>query len=312
MATLRRRFLQSSAGLAAGLLTRRKDASALPANTEGANGSLPTVSFGKYQVSRLIIGANPFYGYSHFNKLFSQHMSEWSTPENICKTLHQCERNGINTWQFSHSGRGLSDIDRYRAEGGRIQWILLSSRAMETNLDLIPQIAKKNPIGIVHHGGTTDRRWLEGEQGKIKEFLKRVRDSGVMVGISTHNPQVVEAVNEQNWDVDFLMTAVYCLTRSQDETRRLLGQVPLGETFLPNDPPRMFQAIRHSKKQCLAYKILAAGRVTDDPKDIDKAFQTTLESIKPQDCVIVGMYPKFSDQVRENAERVRRYTARQS
>ena len=29
---------------------------------------LPTVKFGKYEITRLIIGSNPFYGYSHFNQ----------------------------------------------------------------------------------------------------------------------------------------------------------------------------------------------------------------------------------------------------
>ena len=62
-----------------------------------ASASLPKVRLGKYEVSRLIIGANPFYGYSHFNRLFSRHMAEWSTPENVSKTLAICERNGINT-----------------------------------------------------------------------------------------------------------------------------------------------------------------------------------------------------------------------
>jgi len=71
----------------------------------------------------------------------------------------------------------------------------------------------------------------------------------------------------------------------------------------------MFRAIRQSKKPCLAFKILAAGRVTDSPKQIDQAFRTAFESIKPQDGVIVGMYPKFTDQVRDNAGRVRRLLA---
>jgi hypothetical protein len=90
---------------------------------------------------------------------------------------------------------------------------------------------------------------------------------------------------------------------------KLLGQRPLGEVFVPNDPPRMFEAIRRVKKTCFAYKILAAGRVTDSARDIDNAFRTVFASIKPQDCVIVGMYPRYTDQVRENAERVRKILA---
>jgi hypothetical protein len=316
--TPRRRFLKSSAALAGGMFLPCDSGAGYQSAAPGGpmpppvdsgappTAALPKVKLGSYEVSRLIIGANPFYGFSHFNNLFSRHMSEWSTPENIVRTLAICERNGINTWQFSHSGRGLTDIEHHRAAGGKMNWLLLSSRKLEEDLSLIPQIAKQKPIGIVHHGGATDRRWRNGEQARIKEFLKAVRDSGVMVGLSTHTPEIVETVEEQNWDVDFFMTCIYRVTRTDAELEKLLGQKPLGEIFLPNDPPRMFQAIRQSRKTCLAYKILAAGRVTDSPKQIDQAFQTAFDNIKPRDCVIVGMLPRYTDQVRENADRVRR------
>jgi hypothetical protein len=294
MPTTRRAFLQTSA------------LAALPPGAQ----TLPTVRLGKYQVTRLIIGANPFYGYSHFNKLLDQHMLEWCTAENVCKTLRRCEEMGINTWQFSNGGRGLEDLKRYRAEGGKLQWMLLSGRQIEENLDLIPEIAKLKPIGIVHHGGTTDRRWRAGEQGKIKEFLQRVRDAGVMVGLSTHNPEILEATEEQGWDIDYYMGCVYQVTRTQEELRKMLGRrAPLGENFFPDDPPRMYQAMRKSRKTCLAFKILAAGRLISQPQQIDQAFRLAFDSIKPQDCVIVGMYPKFSDEVKDNADRVRRVLA---
>jgi hypothetical protein len=281
-----------------------RDAFGLP--DTGSRLSLPRIKLGEYEVSRLIIGANPFYGYSHFNRLLDQLMNEWSTPDNVARTLNQCEQNGINTWQFSHNPRSLADIKRHRAEGGTLQFILLGSGAMEKDLGLIDEFAKLKPIGIVHHGGTTDRRWRNGEQSKIKEYLKRVRDAGVMVGLSTHNPIVVESVEEQGWDVDFFMTCVHNLTRTPEELKKLLGVTPpYGEVFLPDDPVRMFKAVRGTRKTCLVFKILAAGRVTDDPRDIDRAFEFAFANVKPQDAVIVGMYPKFSDQVKENAERVR-------
>lgn len=291
MQLTRRRFLETSAALGA---------SSAPAPL------LPTIRLGKYEVTRLILGANPFYGFSHFNRLLDQHMLEWSTPENVWKTVRACEENGINTWQLSDAKRGLEDIQGYRERGGRIQWILLSSRRMEEDLSWIPKIARMGPIGIVHHGGTTDRRWRNGEQAKIQDFLKAVRDSGVLVGLSTHNPLVVEEVESRGWDVDFFMCCVYRVTRTEQEIVNLLGQRPLGEVYLPQDPPRMFRAIRQARKPCLAFKILAAGRLTDTPESIDRAFRFAFENIKPTDAVIVGMYPRFSDQVRENAERVRR------
>ena len=299
MRETRRQFLSSSAALAA-----------LPAAPAAAAPLLPTVPLGKHQITRLIIGANPFYGYSHFNRQFSQHMLEWFTPERVCSTLRQCEACGINTWQFSQGGRGLEDLQRFRAEGGKLNAFLLSGRPMEEDLTQIPKLAKLGLIGMVHHGGTTDRRWRAGEQHKIREFLKAVRDAGVLVGLSTHNPLVVEATGEQDWDIDFYMTCVYNVTRTREELHKMLGQrPPYGEVFLPDDPLRMYQAVRQSKKTCLAFKILAAGRVTDSAKEMEEAFRLAYSSIKPQDAVIVGLYPRYSDQVQENCTRVRRILA---
>ena len=38
---------------------------------------------------------------------------------------------------------------------------------------------------------------------------------------------------------------------------RLLGDtLPLGEIYLPSDPPRMFKVVKAVKKPCLVYKVL--------------------------------------------------------
>ena len=85
--------------------------------------------------------------------------------------------------------------------------------------------------------------------------------------------------------------------------------VPVSEVYLTEDPPRMFQAIRSTKRPCLAFKILAAGRLSWHREWVERAFRQTFEAIKPTDAVIVGMYNEFNDEPAENAELVRRYGA---
>jgi hypothetical protein len=80
------------------------------------------------------------------------------------------------------------------------------------------------------------------------------------------------------------------------------------ELYLKSDPARMYRVMRQTKKPCFAFKILAAGRVADN--GIEQAFRTAFESIKPTDGVYVGMFPKFKDEVRENAEIVHRILTR--
>lgn len=293
----RRRFLQSAAGLAG------VSAMAGPAARQPL---LATVKLGRHDITRLIIGANPFYGYSHFNRLFDQVMREWSTPENVCATLRKCEENGINTWQFSYHARGMADLERHRAEGGRLQWILLSSGELHNDAALIRKVAAQKPLGIVHHGGVTDRLARSREFGKIRTFLKQVRDAGVLAGLSAHNPDNIARSEEEGWEADFYMTCCYQVTRPPDEVRKITGELPLGEVYLEGDPARMFKVVRQTRKTCLAFKILAAGRRINTPAEIDRAFHYTFDNIKPQDAVIVGMWPRFKDEVSENASRVRK------
>jgi hypothetical protein len=137
-------------------------------------------------------------------------------------------------------------------------------------------------------------------------LLKRIRDTGVLVGLSAHNPALIELSGEKGWDVDYYMCCLYYLTRPRDEFQKLLGgESPLGEIYLPSDPPRMFKAIQGVRRPCLAYKILAAGRRIESPAQVRQAFQTAFANIKPTDAVIVGMYQQFSDQVGENSRLVR-------
>ena len=71
----------------------------------------------------------------------------------------------------------------------------------------------------------------------------------------------------------------------------------------------MFAEIRKTKKPCLVLKILGAGRLCLTPEATDAAFKTAFSSIKPNDCVIVGIYPKHRDQIGEDAALVRKYSS---
>ena len=120
----RRGFLQQAAGVAAGIAALPGES---PGAGRGANAELlPTIQLGSHPVTRLIIGGNPIYGYSHFNRLLSQHQTAWHTPERVVELLKHCEQCGLNTWQNSYTERTVSDLERYRAAGGTMRW--LSSR----------------------------------------------------------------------------------------------------------------------------------------------------------------------------------------
>jgi hypothetical protein len=300
----RRAFLQQAAGIAGGVAVL---ASAGQTADKPAGGELlPTVRLGPHQVTRLIIGGNPIYGYSHFNKLLSQHQSAWHTPERIVELLKRCEQAGLNTWQNSYAERTLQDLERYREAGGKMHWLCLGKPDWDQQPDRIDDAARHKPIGIAPHGALAEKLHRQGKLAVLTDLLKRIRDQGVLVGLSAHNPALITLAEEKGWDVDYYMCCLYYLTRPRDEFKKMLGtDLPLGEIYLPSDPERMFTVIRAARKPCLVYKVLAAGRRIGSPAEVRKCFEIALRNIKPTDALIVGMYQQFNDQVGENAATVR-------
>src|SRR5262245_7233779 len=256
----RRDFLHATGlGACLGAAVPTADAAANP--TGKADPLLPAVKLGPHQVTRLIVGGNPIYGHSHFNRLLSQHMIDWHTPERVVALLKRCEEAGLNTWQNSYAERTLEDLDRYRKAGGKMHWLCLGKPDWDKHPEHVDDAAKRKPIGVSPHGALNERLRREKKLTALTDLLKRIRDNGVLVGLSAHDPALIELAEEKGWDVDYYMCSLYYLTRPREEFQKLLGDtLPLGEIYLPSDPPRMFKAIRSVKKPCLVYKVLAAGR----------------------------------------------------
>lgn len=299
----RRRFLQSAAGLSGAL--------ALPAAASAeAAPLLPTAKFGKADITRLIVGSNPFYGYSHFNRTMDTLMREFYTQDKRLEVLRGAERNGINAWQVHYNDQPLADYLRYREEGGKMHLILLADFDLIKNPQMMPDVvAKMKPLGIAHHGNRTDERFRAGEKGKVKDFCKMVRDSGVMVGVSAHNPAVIDTIESENWDVDYYQACLYRVSRTVEESREEFREAPLGETFMEKDPERMCKMIRATKKPCLAFKVFGAGRTSNTPESVESSLRFALTHIKPTDAIIVGTYAKLQDEMKQNAGFVRRILA---
>ncbi len=269
---------------------------------------LPQIAFGPHRVSRLIVGANTLNGGSHLSRFVNEQMRRYFTPERVQVHLRDCERAGINTFQSSPG-----DLERYREhrrQGGQMHFISLAHDDPK-DPDVIARLAAAGTIAIAHHGEVTDQLFKRGEIERVRDFLKRVRDAGVMAGVSTHMPAVVDHLESRGWEVDFYMTCVYERHRTREELKALLGYVPIprAEVYLEEDPPRMWQAMRATPKPCLAFKILAAGRLCERQEWVEQAFAETFRHIKANDAVIVGMYPEYEDQVALNAGYVRRYGA---
>jgi len=301
----RRDFLCLAAGAGAALSAGSAESRAGEQPPAAASGSLPQISLGPYKISRLICGSNCFNGGSHLSIFVNYEMRAYYTDEQILKTLRCCEQVGINAWQGS-GPRNAQLYRRLRQMGSQMHYLAIDVGDEHS----IRSLREAGCIAIAHHGERTDQLFKAGRLDQVQQYLKKVRDAGLLVGVSTHMPAVVEEIESRGWDLDYYMTCVYERHRSKEELEKLLGQapIPVGEVYLPMDPPRMFQAIQATRRPCLAFKILAAGRLSDRKSWVEEAFRQTFENIKPTDAVIVGIYDRYSDQAAENAEYVRRFS----
>jgi len=269
------------------------------ASPPGPEVQVPRMKFGGVEISRLVLGVNPFYGFSHVNRVMNVVMREWYTQDRVCEVMHRCNRFGINAFNYCSVGRSAQDLARFQAEGGKMHLII----QVTSGVDAAMLVKTLQPLALHRQGEIVDKAFLSGQMDTVREWCKQVRDLGVLVGVGTHRPDVIEFVEEHGWDVDFYAGCVYNRTRTIEEWKKLLNgevqEVPY-ETYLRDDPPRMYKVMRQTSKPCFAFKVLAAGRVNDE--GVAPALRAAFHSIKPIDGVYVGMFPRIKDEVKEDAE----------
>ena len=292
MTQTRRHFMKAGATLAAAM------------KGAAAAGQPPRMKFGGVEISRLVLGCNPFYGFSHFNNIYGQMMKDFYTPEKVVEVMLRAQEFGINAFNYVELGRGPEDWKRFVAAGGRMHLI----PQVTAGVDAARMVKELKPIGLQRQGEVVDKAWKENDMKSVQEWCKQVRQLGVLVGVGTHKAEVIEYVEEKGWDVDFYAGCVYNRTRTPEEWRKVLGgELVEGGTdiYLQSDPPRMYKVMRQTRKPCFAFKILAAGRLMTDG-EAEQAFRTAFRSLKPIDGVYVGMCPRIKDEVRQNADLVTR------
>lgn len=85
---------------------------------------LPTVDFCGCTVTRLILGANPFGGFSHQNEQRDKEMLKYYTKDRIIETWKRAETAGINTMISNNETEHVFQaVTEYLSSGGSLQWI---------------------------------------------------------------------------------------------------------------------------------------------------------------------------------------------
>ena len=305
----RREFLLGLSAAAAGSpLVRAETNRAEPESSPPP--LLPTIKLGEHRITRLIAGSNPVSGYSYLGPILDRHMKDYFTPERVADFLWTCEREGINAHQFSSPEQMTPVFRKLRERGSKMKFICLHAGGPQRT-PVAKVVKDTQPIAIVHHGGVTDKLFREGKSSAVRDFVNRVHDAGVLAGVSAHNPDCIKQIADEDWPVDLFMGCFYYLTRSPEELKKMPPVVTLqiGYPFFASDPAAMTKVLRQVDRPCLGFKILAAGRMCGSDRKVETAFKFAFEHLKPSDGVIVGMYPRFQNQIRQNAAYTRKFAA---
>jgi len=261
---------------------------------------LPSIKLGDYSVSRLLAGWNPIGGYSYLGHNMDEHMKEYFTVENTTDYLLRCFEVGINTHQFDPTPLMIKVLEKVREKEPRMQFYGLHSGSSKWGT-VTEVIKATSPFAMCHHGGVTDTLFRQGKQEQVHDYVKAVHDQGILAGISAHNPDNIKRITDAGWENDFFMTCFYYLTRFSDHPDDPDKDNHFGYPFSRSAPAAMTKVVREVDKPCIGFKILGGGRAGFTRNGVEEAFKFAFENIKKTDAVLVGMYPRFKDEMAENA-----------
>jgi len=270
---------------------------------------LPTIDFYGTPVTRLFLGDNPFIGNSYVPDVYGRaEMYDYYTAENVLKALYMAEECGINTYMALADPFLVRMIRQYKKDGGKMNIMFQTYPPMDLQAGIGMMMACE-PVAIYHQGSTLEEFYEEGRIDFVRERLELIRATGVKVGLGTHVPEIILRAEREEWGMDFYMS---CLYNYRNLRRGKQSSFYTGEEkhlkFYPGDPPLMYEVIKQISKPCVAFKIFAGGQVfynktaEEMPGVAEAVYIEVFENIKECDVTCIGVFQKYKNQIKENAE----------
>lgn len=264
--------------------------------------------FGK-EVTKLIVGDNPFNGYSYISeKISGKEMQDFYTAEKIKETLRNIEKTGYNTMLPLADPYIVRILQEYQNEGGNLQYIWQTYMPMDQQVSM-REMETLNTIGLYHQGSTVDYLYETGQTDKIRENLKTWHELGVPVGLGTHYPEVIELSEEENWEVDFYLACLHNKRRGHEgeQSGFVSGKTTTTTWFHPDDRKIMLNTLKNVDKPVIAFKIFSGGQIfygketKEEIKETVKAvYEEIFTAMKPNDFAAFGVFQRDTDQVKFN------------
>jgi hypothetical protein len=233
---------------------------------------IPTTTIGGLEISRLTIGTNPFFGYSHVSPARDEFLRRHFTDERIEEVIEVCARAGMNAVVAPPNERLRPILDRVeRTTGVHIAWFCTPgmSYPWPNWRDEIRMCADCGAEFIMPHTCYTDGAQHSGrcEIENYEAIAAFIREVGARPGLSTHRPETIVTADKAGYDVDVYIQPF--------NAQGFLCQV---------ETDWVARVIREAKKPVIAIKPLGAGRILP-PTGLHFVYNF----LRPIDTVCIGM-----------------------
>jgi len=239
------------------------------------------VTLGDLNISRFILGSNPFSGFSHHSPEMDQIMRRYFSTARIKELLLQAEELGVNTLIARTDHHVMRFLLEYWDDGGQLQWFAQTCPEIGDHPTCITRAVTGGAKACHLHGGVMDFLYAQGRLDEIPPVIQMIRDNGLLAGIAAHNPKVIEWA-ESYLDVDYYMCSYYNSAHRDERAEHVSG---MEEWFIEEDRQAMTRLIKQLSRPAIHYKVLAAGR--NDPRE---AFDIVAQTMRQTDMVCVGIF----------------------
>ena len=233
------------------------------------------------RVSRLLLGSNPFSGFSHQGIERDEQMVHHYSVARVKDALFEAERLGVSGLVARTDFHVMRTLVEYRDEGGKLSWFAQTCPEVGDSEACARRAARGGAVACHVHGGVMDHLVANGRADEVKGAVALVRSLGMKAGIAGHTTAVFEWA-ERHLDVDYYMCCYYNPTPRSDDPEHVHGAF---EEYREEDRRAMTGLIQGLSRPVIHYKILAAGR--NDP---EQAFAFCASRMRPQDLACVGVF----------------------
>ena len=279
----RRKFLKGMlvAGVGASVERSAVESAAAPSLEK-----MPEIRLGKLNVSRLILGSNPFFGFAHGNpQATPNEMRQWYTPERVMAILDRAADCGITAVWTPCYDRWVDLWNKYQDRGGKLKiWIAQPDRLpMEREIKTAVENGSK---AIAIQGIRIDDKVRDGKWDVVRGWLELIKSHGLPAGMATHRATTHIEAEQRGLPTDFYHQTLY---RPDNYVKKGLEE--------------SLAVIEKLDKPVVAYKVLGAGRIL--PKD---TLPYVFRRLKRKDGICLGAFPKKRNEIAENSALTRSLT----